>query len=124
MAIIDLNLTQFRGHRRCAIVRRKVIHGKEKKAKDIQSEFKAKAVALCKTGERSVVQVAEDLYLTKTALRRWGGQNDVDLGDGTLKAAEGTLIRVVRKQRPPGDDVVTFEHADFESPLARFAERW
>lgn len=32
-----VNLTQFRGHRKCAIVRRKVIHGKEKKTQDIQS---------------------------------------------------------------------------------------
>ncbi|WXA88039.1 transposase [Pendulispora rubella] len=33
--------------------------------------FKADAVRLCKTGDRSVAQVAKDLDLTETALRAW-----------------------------------------------------
>ena len=60
---------------------------KRRTRRTFSPEFKAKAVALCKTGERSVVQVAEDLDLTETALRRWVGQNEVDSGNGS----EGAL---------------------------------
>jgi transposase len=33
--------------------------------------FKADAVRLCRTGDRSITQVAKDLDLTETALRGW-----------------------------------------------------
>ena len=34
-------------------------------------EFKAEAVRLCQQGDRTIPQVAKDLDLTETALRRW-----------------------------------------------------
>ena len=34
-------------------------------------EFNAEAVRLCKVGDRTITQVAEDLDLTETALREW-----------------------------------------------------
>jgi transposase-like protein len=46
------------------------------------AEFKAEAVRLCKVGDRTVRQVAEDLDLTETALREWVKRADVDAGKG------------------------------------------
>jgi transposase-like protein len=39
--------------------------------RSFNAEFKAEAVRLCKVGERTVGQAAEDLDLTETALREW-----------------------------------------------------
>jgi len=55
---------------------------KRRKRRAFSPEFKAKAVGLCRTGERSIAQVAEDLDLTETALRRWVSQSEVDAGKG------------------------------------------
>lgn len=49
-------------------------------------EFKAEAVRLCKVGDRSVRQVAEDLDLTETALREWVKRADIDAGKGPPEA--------------------------------------
>jgi transposase len=43
----------------------------KRKRRAFTAEFKADAVRLCRTGERSVGQVAKDLDLTETALRAW-----------------------------------------------------
>jgi transposase len=44
--------------------------------------FKADAVRLCKTGDRSITQVAKDLDLTETALRDWIKRAETDAGNG------------------------------------------
>jgi len=44
--------------------------------------FKADAVRLCKTGDRSIAQVAKELDLTETALRDWIKRAEVDAGSG------------------------------------------
>ena len=45
-------------------------------------EFEAEAVRLCKAGDRTVRQVAKDLDLPETALRKWVQRADVDAGKG------------------------------------------
>lgn len=55
---------------------------KRKNRRSFSPEFKAKAVSLCRTGDRSIAQVAQDLDLVESALRRWVGQADVDVGKG------------------------------------------
>lgn len=47
---------------------------KRKNRRTFSPEFKAKAVSLCRAGDRSIAQVAEDLDLVESALRRWVGQ--------------------------------------------------
>ena len=47
--------------------------------------FKAEAVRLTKLGDRTVTQVARDLDLTESALRRW---MDQDIGDGGQGSSE------------------------------------
>ena len=74
-----------------------------RKRRTFTDEFKAEAVKLCKTGERSVGQVARDLGLTETALRRWVQQADVDAGKGPPEALTTTereeLVRLRRENR-------------------------
>lgn len=53
-----------------------------KNRRSFSPEFKAKAVSLCRAGDRSIKQVAQDLDLVETALRRWVSQAEVDVGKG------------------------------------------
>lgn len=55
---------------------------KRKNRRSFSPEFKAKAVSLCRTGDRSIAQVAQDLDLVESALRRWVSQADVNIGKG------------------------------------------
>lgn len=55
---------------------------KRKNRRSFSPEFKAKAVSLCRAGDRSIKQVAQDLDLVETALRRWVSQAEVDVGKG------------------------------------------
>jgi transposase len=57
-----------------------------RKRRKFSAEFKAKAVRLCQVGQRSVGDVAKDLDLTETALRRWVAQSEVDAGKGPSEA--------------------------------------
>jgi transposase len=67
---------------------------KRRKRRVFTPEFKAKAVSLCRTGQRSIAQVAQDLDLTETALRRWVDQAKVDAGEG----APGALTSVEKEE--------------------------
>jgi transposase len=74
---------------------------RRRKRRTFSPEFKAKAVGLCQTGERSIVQVAQDLDLTETALRRWVDQAGVDLGkgpDGALTSDEKEELSRLRRE--------------------------
>src|SRR5215472_1021297 len=42
--------------------------------------FKAEVVELCRKGNRSIPEVARDLDLTETAVRRWVTQAEIDRG--------------------------------------------
>jgi transposase len=55
---------------------------KRRNRRSFSPEFKAKAVSLCRAGDRSIKQVAQDLDLVETALRRWVSQAEVDVGKG------------------------------------------
>lgn len=47
-----------------------------KKRRKFSPEFMAEAVELCRVGDRSITQVATDLDLTESALRRWVRRDD------------------------------------------------
>lgn len=53
-----------------------------RKRRAFTAEFKAEAVRLCRVGDRTIRQVADDLDLTETALRAWVKQAEVDAGQG------------------------------------------
>jgi transposase-like protein len=57
-----------------------------RKRRAFTAEFKVEAVRLCRVGDRSITQVAEDLDLTETALREWVKAVDIDAGKGPPEA--------------------------------------
>jgi transposase len=64
-------------------------------------EFKAEAVKLVRETGKSVRQVAEELDLTKTVLRRWVRQADTDEGngpEGALTTAEKEELTRLRRE--------------------------
>jgi transposase len=54
----------------------------KRKRRKFTPEFKAETVRLCRVGDRTIGQVAEDLDLTETALREWVKRADIDAGQG------------------------------------------
>ena len=57
-----------------------------RKRRSFTRQFKAEAVRLCRAGDRSIGQVARDLDLIESALRRWIDQAKVDAGEGPPEA--------------------------------------
>jgi transposase len=70
-------------------------------------EFKSEVVGLCKRGDRSIGQVARDLDLTETAVRKWVAQVDIDSGlrDGLTTQEREELSRLRRENRSLREDV-------------------
>ena len=63
-------------------------------------EFKQEAVRLCLRHDRSIGQVARELDLTESALRRWVTQSAIDrhpTSTGALTTAEQTELRTLRR---------------------------
>ena len=63
--------------------------------------FKAEAARLCKAGDRTVAQVADDLDLTETSLRAWVKQADENPPVGpqlALSTQERDELRELRKR--------------------------
>jgi transposase len=72
-----------------------------RKRRAFTPEFKAEAVRLCRVGDRSVRQVADDLDLTETALRAWVKRADIDAGNGppgALTTAEREELAKLRRE--------------------------
>ena len=64
-------------------------------------EFKDEAVRLVKDGNRSVYQVAKDLDLADSVLRRWVERYEIDHGEGlpgTLTTEEKEELRRLRRE--------------------------
>lgn len=55
---------------------------KRRPRREFTADFKSEAVRLCKVGDRTVRQVANDLDLTETALREWVKRADIEVGAG------------------------------------------
>jgi transposase-like protein len=55
---------------------------KRRPRREFTADFKSEAVRLCKVGDRTVRQVANDLDLTETALREWVKRADIEVGEG------------------------------------------
>ena len=67
--------------------------GKRKRRK-FTDEFKAEAVLLARESEKSVGQIARDLDMTESALRRWVEQAAIEEGHGP----PGALTRAEREE--------------------------
>jgi transposase len=102
----------------------------KRKRRKYTAEFKADAVRLCRSGDKSIPQVARDLDLTDSALREWVKRAEVDEGsddDGHRDRARrlaGTVMgRSVAVARlgvdDPRDDVALDEALLLPSGLAQ-----
>jgi len=75
--------------------------------REFSDAYKADVVALCQKGDRSIAEVARDLDLTETAVRRWVAQAEVDAGrrPGQTSAEQAEIEqlrwenRVLREER-------------------------
>ena len=73
----------------------------KRKRRRFTQEFKEEAVRLSKHGELSIGQIARDLDLSESALRRWAEQYDVDHGAGrseALTSEEREELRTLRRR--------------------------
>ncbi len=88
-------------------------------------EFKRRVVELVREGDEPVAQVARDLGISESGLRRWMAQADVDQGkrEGLSSGEKQELVRRRRRygttkrdpQAVPSDDLVN-RHFEVEGP--------
>jgi len=64
-------------------------------------EFKAEIVELCRRGDRSIGQVAQDFDLTDSNVRTWVKQSEIDAGErpGLTTDEREELSRLRRENR-------------------------
>ena len=76
-------------------------HRQKRPRRSFSQEFKAEVVELCRTGDRSIGEVAKDLDLTETAVREWVRRADVDAGrrEGLSTAEREEIARLRRENR-------------------------
>ena len=75
--------------------------------RSFSDEYKAEVVELCRTSGKSIAQIARDLELSETALRRWIAQAEIDAGrrPGLTTDEHAELValrkevRVLREER-------------------------
>ena len=89
--------------------------------RSFSTEFKADAVALFQSGNRTIRQIAQDLDLTESALRQWIKRADIDAGNGPASALTSTerdeLTRLRRENRR-----LTMEREILKKAAAFFAK--
>jgi transposase-like protein len=81
----------------CSMAKRQA----RRKRRSFTPEFKAEAVRLCRAGDRSITEVANDLDLTETALREWVKRADEETDQGSpevLSSGERDELRELRKR--------------------------
>ena len=72
-----------------------------RKRRSFTAEQKREAVRLVQTSGKSIGQVARDLDLTETALRRWVQQAEIDAGrgpEGALTSEERAELQQLRRE--------------------------
>ena len=76
-------------------------HRRKRPRRSFSPEYKAEVVELCRTGDRSIGEVAKDLDLTETAVREWVRRADVDAGrrEGLSTAEREEIARLRRENR-------------------------
>jgi transposase len=64
-------------------------------------EFRQRAVELARLREKPIAQIARDLQISESCLRRWMDQADVDDGHkpGLTKDERAELVRLRRENR-------------------------
>ena len=74
---------------------------KRRQRRSFTAAYKAETVRLIREGGKPISQVARDLDLSETAVRRWLSQAEVDAGRGShgeLTTAEREELQKLRRQ--------------------------
>jgi transposase len=63
--------------------------------------YKAEVVEFCRKGDRSISEIARDLDLTESSVRRWVEQAEIDAGrrPGLTSSEQEELARLRRENR-------------------------
>jgi transposase len=69
--------------------------------RSFSDEYKAEVVELCRTSGKSISEVAKDLGLTVSAVRRWVAQADIDAGrrPGMTSEEHSELVQLRKENR-------------------------
>jgi transposase len=69
--------------------------------RSFSDEYKAEVVELCRTSGKSISEVAADLGLTVSAVRRWVAQADIDAGrrPGMTSEEHSELVQLRKENR-------------------------
>ena len=64
-------------------------------------QYKAEVVALCRGSEKPISEIARDLDLTESVVRRWAAQAEVDAGrrEGLTTSEREELARLRKENR-------------------------
>jgi len=76
-------------------------------------EFRRRAVQLARAGEQSVGQVAKDLGISESCLRRWMHLDQIETGDreGLTSAERKELVELRRRNRVLESEVEILKRA-------------
>ena len=78
------------------------MEGKRKRPRrSFSDEYKAEVVELCRSSDKSITEVAGDLGLTVSAVRRWVAQADIDAGrrSGMTSEEHAELVQLRKENR-------------------------
>ncbi|GAA3608310.1 transposase [Marihabitans asiaticum] len=76
-------------------------------------EFRQRAVELARLREKPIAQIAKDLSISETRLRRWMHQADVEEGhkEGLSRDERAELVRLRRENRVQAMEIETLKRA-------------
>jgi transposase-like protein len=76
-------------------------------------EFRRRAVALARPGEKPVAEISRDLGISESCLRRWMARSNVDDGrlEGLTRDDRAELVRVRRENRVQAKEIEILKRA-------------
>jgi transposase len=76
-------------------------------------EFRRRAVELARLGQKPVAEIAKDLGVSESGLRRWMAQTDVDDGksQGLTRDEHAELVRLRRENRVQAMEIEILKRA-------------
>lgn len=76
-------------------------------------EFRRRAVELARLGQKPVAEIARDLGISESGLRRWMAQSDVDEGkvDEITRDERAELVRLRRENRVQAMEIEILKRA-------------
>jgi len=76
-------------------------------------EFRRRAVELARLGEKPVAQIAKELGISESGLRRWMSQSEVEEGtrEGLTRDERAELVRLRRENRTQAVEIEILKRA-------------